>query len=428
MTTSENGINLIKNFEGCRLKAYKPVQGEQYWTIGWGHYGPDVPQGLTISQARADELLKSDLLTYEAHVRRICNYLTLNQNEFDALVSFTYNCGSGNLSKLTKSQTRTKQEIAEHIEAYVKGAGNVTLAGLVKRRKAEKELFLTPVILNKDKLDFLGITKYHELGYKGQGIVIASREGDTTTHGNRVYEVLKEVCPEATIKLKVDYGDAQAGDIYTTSSFFYDDEYKPRKEKAKKLYDGGTLLCCAIGNEGESSATNLSKDEWWTSIGACELDKGEVTRARYSSISGDLDFMSLTGFKTSNGKFAGTSCASPVFAGMCALVQCYCLKNFGRKLTNSELLTLVKDNCIDLQEEGRDDKTGHGLFILPDPEKLEEYMRYNELDEMPGYARETITKLCHSGLLKGTESGLNLSEDMIRMLVILDRAGTFDKK
>ena len=79
---------------------------------------------MTITQQKADELLKADLLTYEAHVRRICNYLDLNQNEFDALVSFTYNCGSGNLLKLTKSQTRTKKEIAEHIEAYNKGANN----------------------------------------------------------------------------------------------------------------------------------------------------------------------------------------------------------------------------------------------------------------------------------------------------------------
>ena len=427
MRISENGINLIKNFEGCRLKAYKPVAGEQYWTIGWGHYGPDVTQGMTITQEKADELLRSDLLTYEAHVRRICNYLTLNQNEFDALVSFTYNCGSGNLSKLTKSQTRTKEEIAEHIEAYNKGAGGVTLAGLVKRRKAEKELFLTPVIMNKDKLDYLGITKFHELGFNGEGIAIGDREGNSTSHGSMVYEVLREVCPGAVIKIKTQYVDLPEVDIYTTSSFFCNDTYHSYNNKAKQLYDSGTLLCCAVGNEGEVSSTELSKDEWWTSIGACELDSDGIARARYSSITEDLDFMSLTGFKTTNGKFTGTSCATPVFAGMCAIVQSYFLKRFGKKLTPQELLRLVKDNCVDMQEKGKDKKTGYGLFRLPDTEDLEVYMRFNNLDEVPGYARETITKLCHSGILKGKEGGLDLSEDMVRLLVILDRAGNFDK-
>lgn len=145
MRISNNGINLIKKYEGCRLTAYKPVASEKYWTIGWGHYGADVTQGMMITQERADELLKSDLTVYEAHVNRICNYLDLNQNQFDALVSFTYNCGSGNLLKLTKSQSRTCQEIAEHIEAYNKGANNQVLAGLVRRRKEEKDLFLKEV-------------------------------------------------------------------------------------------------------------------------------------------------------------------------------------------------------------------------------------------------------------------------------------------
>lgn len=119
--------------------------------LAGGHYGTDVTQGMTITQEQADNLLIQDLKTYEADVRRICNYLDLNQNEFDALVSFTYNCGSGNLLKLTKSQTRTKQEISDHIEAYNKGANGLVLAGLVRRRKEEKELFLTPITSAKEE-------------------------------------------------------------------------------------------------------------------------------------------------------------------------------------------------------------------------------------------------------------------------------------
>ena len=145
MTTSKTGVNLIKKYEGCKLVAYKPVQAEKYWTIGWGHYGADVVQNMIITQGEADDMLVRDLVKYEADVERICGYLKLNQNQFDALVSFTYNCGEGNLLKLTKSQTRTAKEISEHIEAYNKEANGQVLPGLVKRRAEEKELFLTPV-------------------------------------------------------------------------------------------------------------------------------------------------------------------------------------------------------------------------------------------------------------------------------------------
>lgn len=100
---------------------------------------------MTITQEQADAYLLNDIATYEISVANTCRYLNLNQNQYDALVSFTYNCGSGSLLQLTKNKTRTAKEIAEHIEAYNKGAGGVVLAGLVKRRKEEKELFVMEV-------------------------------------------------------------------------------------------------------------------------------------------------------------------------------------------------------------------------------------------------------------------------------------------
>lgn len=135
------GLALIKEFEGCRLTAYKPVSTEKYWTIGWGHYGPDVTQGMTITQARADELLLQDV---ESSVNAVNNPAycpvteTLTQNQFDALVSFTFNCGAGNLKTLCKN--RTTAQIASMIPAYNKAGGKV-LNGLVRRRAAEVELF-----------------------------------------------------------------------------------------------------------------------------------------------------------------------------------------------------------------------------------------------------------------------------------------------
>lgn len=138
---SQVGLSLIKSFEGCRLTAYKPVPTEIYWTIGWGHHGADVKQGMTITQAQADAMLVKDLAKYEAYVNdRAYVPIThkLNQNQFDALVSFCYNCGPGNLKKLCTG--RTIEQIAQNITAYNKAGGKV-LAGLVRRREAELTLF-----------------------------------------------------------------------------------------------------------------------------------------------------------------------------------------------------------------------------------------------------------------------------------------------
>lgn len=138
MKISTTGLNLIKSFEGCRLTAYKCPAG--VWTIGYGHTG-GVKFGQKITQAKADAYLKSDLAKFEKHVASYKKY-NWNQNEFDALVSFAYNVGS--ITQLTANGTRTKKQISEKILAYDKAAGK-TLAGLTRRRQAEKALFDKPV-------------------------------------------------------------------------------------------------------------------------------------------------------------------------------------------------------------------------------------------------------------------------------------------
>ncbi|WP_339211914.1 lysozyme [Paenibacillus sp. FSL L8-0333] len=138
---SQAGVDLIKSFEGCRLTAYKPVPTEEYYTIGWGHYGKDITKGMTITQAKADSMLVTDLAKYEAYVNDpayVPVTAQLNQNQFDTLTSFCYNCGPGNLRTLCKG--RTIAQIAQNITKYDKSSGTV-LAGLVRRRKAELDLF-----------------------------------------------------------------------------------------------------------------------------------------------------------------------------------------------------------------------------------------------------------------------------------------------
>lgn len=138
MTTSVDGINLIKRFEGVRLTAYKAIPEERYYTIGYGHYGADVSKDMQITQNQADAYLKADLIRYENTVKNTVK-IALNQHQFDALVSFTYNCGASSLKSLVSG--RTARQIAEKLPSYCCASGR-KLEGLVRRRYAEKELFL----------------------------------------------------------------------------------------------------------------------------------------------------------------------------------------------------------------------------------------------------------------------------------------------
>ena len=147
MKTSSKGVSLIKQFEGCRLKAYKCPAG--VWTIGYGHTA-GVKAGDIITQETAESYLRNDLVTYEKYVMNYDGIYHFNQNQFDALVSFTYNCGPGNLKNLTQSGKRTIAQISDKLLLYNK-AGGVTLLGLQRRRTAEKVLFDTPI--KSDKIE-----------------------------------------------------------------------------------------------------------------------------------------------------------------------------------------------------------------------------------------------------------------------------------
>lgn len=140
MKTSQRGIELIKAFEGLSLTAIR-LTGEEYYTIGYGHYGKEVKPGQKITSAQAETILKADLEKFEEWVNTIPEF-TPNQNQFDAMVSFTYNLGPGNLQRLCKG--RTAEQVAMHMTAYINSGSDIFREGLKKRRQTEKELFLTP--------------------------------------------------------------------------------------------------------------------------------------------------------------------------------------------------------------------------------------------------------------------------------------------
>ena len=145
MNISKNGINLLKHFEGSKLTAYKCAAG--VWTIGVGHTGPEVKEGMKISEIEAEEYLKQDLQKFERAVtERVKVYL--NQNQFDALVCFVFNVGIGAFYNSTLlnllNNNAEKHIVASEFQRWNKVDGKA-IEGLTRRRKAESELFLTKV-------------------------------------------------------------------------------------------------------------------------------------------------------------------------------------------------------------------------------------------------------------------------------------------
>lgn len=133
------GIDLIKRFEGVRLKAYQ-LAGETYYTIGYGHHGPDVLPNMTISQERAEELLKVDLVRFENYVKKYVTDITLTQNRLNALTSYCYNRGPKGMKQLADN-CHTVQEYADGIVIYW-GSAKRYKAALIRRRQAEQAVFL----------------------------------------------------------------------------------------------------------------------------------------------------------------------------------------------------------------------------------------------------------------------------------------------
>ncbi|MCW6665850.1 glycoside hydrolase family protein [Aerococcaceae bacterium NML191219] len=145
MKISTKGISLVREFEGLRLNAYRDPVG--IWTIGYGHTKGVYP-GMTITEEQANHFLNEDLKTHASGIFRYIK-VKLNQNQFDALVSFHFNLGANILqgsTLLTYINNQQWQAAAEEMKLYNRAGGQV-LAGLRRRRQAEAELFLsqTPV-------------------------------------------------------------------------------------------------------------------------------------------------------------------------------------------------------------------------------------------------------------------------------------------
>ena len=142
MKISEKCIDLVKHFESCFLQAYKCPAG--VWTIGYGHTGKSVTEGLKITGEEAEIILKSDLDISEEVVNKLI-LVKLSQHQFDALVSFTFNCGIDAFRTSTLLKKLNLEDFtgaANEFPRWCKAKGKV-LGGLLRRRKSERHLFLT---------------------------------------------------------------------------------------------------------------------------------------------------------------------------------------------------------------------------------------------------------------------------------------------
>lgn len=337
--------------------------------------------------------------------------------------------------------------------------------------------------LNEEAFDFLGIAKFHENGYTGKNITIASKESiiqgifddvecddyfstDTSKsakHGTTVMDYIRQVVPDAR-KIACDFSGtvekniwkcegmekllSNPPQVFTSSSYNSSDSQEHHMKKYRELREKGCFLVHGAGNDGEDGVLNVVKNDVFKAVAAYKLFCGKPKRESFSSVGEEVDFASLDNLRASwdNKRHTGTSFSAPVFAGMVALVQDFFISKTGKQLDYENLLQFIKDNCIDVDEEGKDEKSGYGLFILPDPNSIniskytdvkgedktmsEENKNtniYKTLNDVPTWGKPTVEKLVNKKAIQGDENGdLNISNDLLRMLVIHDRLGLYD--
>ena len=140
---SDKGLALTKSFEGLHLAAYQDFAG--IWTIGYGHTGPAVSAGQTITITEAEAFLRADLADAIACVNHAVQTV-IPQNQFDAMVDFCFNVGRGNFLQSTLLRKVNRGDFpgaAAQFGLWIHAGGDI-VAGLVRRRKAEADLFTTP--------------------------------------------------------------------------------------------------------------------------------------------------------------------------------------------------------------------------------------------------------------------------------------------
>lgn len=286
--------------------------------------------------------------------------------------------------------------------------------------------------LNKDVFDFLGITRWHELGYTGKGITICSKEdvlkgvfddvicndpfttkSDNAKHGTLVMDYIRQVAPDAKkiatgLSGTVSKNEWKCNDldmllknpphIMVSSNYDGNDHSEIKMTKYRELKDKGCFLISGAGNDGKDGVLEMVKNDVFKAVGACRYKNGAIIKSDASSEGVELDWMCFDNLYATwdRKKHQGTSFSNPVSGAMLCNVQQFFNDNYREVLTEEALTRFVLDNCIDLEGLGFDIKTGYGLFRLPEPTTLNPY-RY--IKKFKGYElwNEAIDFLVEKG-------------------------------
>lgn len=262
---------------------------------------------------------------------------------------------------------------------------------------------------NKALFDRMGISRWHDAGYRGaRGLSITHERPAITPNMNGRVELLwpelapsssdshaywttmvhLQVAPERKIKSVLfwyqQHADGTVAGLLVDKLIPYMLENKVDTGFASIKYHsrgldvayaplkGFCTLCNASGNDGDADYSSLIEDEAWLGIGAVAYNNERFVPEEYSSQSQHVDFCGIAPLyvPATGGQavtFNGTSCAAPFLSGQMALVNDFFIDKIGRPLSAREMYAFVQFHCLDIAVPGKDVKTGHGVFIMPDP-------------------------------------------------------------
>lgn len=290
--------------------------------------------------------------------------------------------------------------------------------------------------------DFLNVTSWHNAGYTGSRGLSATAEpydvSTSTEHSVDTSNAFFEIAPDRKLiglgsllssQYKLDYFQAIKDNkidtmfeslAVSTTKETYNAGLDPYLEEVKDYF----THFVAMGNYSGAGFNSKATSELTYGVGACMLmvDNTEVRKHSYSSESvNHLDFMSFAGINS----FAGTSCATPVLTGMCALVNDFFIDKTGEPLSSEMMYQFIKDNCIDLAEDGKDKTTGHGIFVLPNIEdiNISKYTDIGENDvldqfedkkDISSWAEESVRFCVENGVINGDGTNFNPKDTVTR--------------
>lgn len=302
---------------------------------------------------------------------------------------------------------------------------------------------LTPQDLLKRQLDFTNVSKYHEQGFTGKGIVVFNSESEKDDHGEMTNMVLHQFAPDVTILNGLTGGRTSGGKVIeyyvTHKGVKYDFKEFIVKFNVKLMTTSlanaqantaiqnylkdvqehtGLIMFCAAGNEGSTGADGkYIKNDTAIAVGAAVIrDNGAVGITHYSAVDDEVDFIAPMG------TYSGTSAASPALTGMTA-----CLLNKYGDFTQKECVEILKSISMDIGIKGKDPKYGWGLPILPLTDEIiivgGTTMVFKDIEETR-WSKEAIDFCVEKGLLVGFEDGTFRPTEYVtreQMAIILQR-------